>query len=330
MTGKRAYQILGIEPGTGKKEIKKRYRQLMQQVHPDVSASSQGIYEYSAQEINIAYEVLMEAQPTGQEDIGGGRNDRTEKGWNNAAWDAPVNANAFMEREIFQYVEDYEGTILGNFCVAKGKYLWRTDEDFPLFLLSLYQCGKKLLDDIDDELCRDIALQNRQRIQTELTYLLAQQFIDSTVLLQELAKEEADSVNGKPTFFMNAMLEASGSAFSVKAGDMLYPSRVRQHRLYLKNQEGKELGYLSFLDDRLYYVIIPLFEQKRVMVKIQAAERRISRKRRAGAEYQNLYLWIRLLDADVSRLPENLNLQIEKLLEEYRKKAYTFGYKLDN
>ena len=59
MTAQKAYQILGIPPGTGKDEIKKRYRKLMTQVHPDVCASSQETYEYSAQEINSAYAVLM-------------------------------------------------------------------------------------------------------------------------------------------------------------------------------------------------------------------------------------------------------------------------------
>lgn len=317
VTAQKAYQILGIGPGTGKTEIKKRYRQLMLQLHPDVGAASQEIYEYSVQEINIAYAVLMKGQPAGQKDISG-RDDRTEKRRRNAVWNAPVNANAFMEREVLLYVEDYDGTVLGNFCVAKGKYLWREEEDFPLFLLSLYQCGKVLLDEIDDVLCRDEVPQNRQRIQTELTYLLAQQFIDSTALLKTLAKEETVGADGKPAFFINAMLESLGGTASVKAGEPLYPSGVRRHRLYLKNQAGKEAGYLSFLDDRLYYAIIPLFEQKRASVKIQAAEKPASRKRRAGAEYQNLHLWIRLSDAEVSRLPENLNLQIEKLLEEYK------------
>jgi hypothetical protein len=30
---------------------------------------------------------------------------------------------------------------------------------------------------------------------------------------------------------------------------------------------GNELGYLSFVDDRLYYVVIPLFEQKKVQIE---------------------------------------------------------------
>lgn len=321
VTGQKAYQILGIEPGTGKSEIKKRYRQLMLQVHPDAGAWLQESYEYSAQEINIAYAVLMKEQSEGHKDIANNRGDHAAKNKKNIAWDAPVNANAFVEREVLHYVEDYDGTVLGSFCVAKGKYLWRTDEDFPLFLRSLYQCSKKLLDEIDDELHRGEAIRKREWFQSELTYLLAQQFIDSTVLLKELAKEEGAGVDGKPAFFITAMLESSGGTASVKAGELLYPFRVRQHRLYLQNQAGKELGYLSFWDDRLYYVIIPLFEQKRVLVKIQVAEKPVAKRRRAGKEYQNLHLWIRLLHTDVNRLPENLNLQIEKLLEEYKERA---------
>lgn len=78
-----------------------------------------------------------------------------------------------MEREVLQYVEDYDGTVLGNYCVAKGKYLWKTEEDFPLFLLSLYRCSKELLDGMDEKLQRDEVLPQRQQIQAELTYLLA-------------------------------------------------------------------------------------------------------------------------------------------------------------
>lgn len=71
------------------------------------------------------------------------------------------------------------------------------------------------------------------------------------------------------------------------------------------------------MDDRLYYLVIPLFEQKRVQVKVQAAEIMAEKSRKAAARYQKLDLWVKLLKKDISRLPENLNLQIERLLEEY-------------
>ena len=66
MTIKEAYQILGIPVGTDFYEIKKRYRQLMLQVHPDscepfVSREPSMSCAPSvscAQEITAAYSVL--------------------------------------------------------------------------------------------------------------------------------------------------------------------------------------------------------------------------------------------------------------------------------
>ena len=78
------------------------------------------------------------------------------------------------------------------------------------------------------------------------------------------------------------------------------------------------MGYLSFPDDRLYYVVIPLFEQRRVQVKIRAAEKKPSGSGRAKKAYQHLHLWIRIPEGEVCRPPESLNLQIENLLQRYR------------
>ncbi len=309
MTAQKAYQILGIPPGTGKDEIKKRYRKLMTQVHPDVHASSQETYKYSAQEINSAYAVLMK-----EKGVSGRRASKAKK---TAAWDAPVNVNAYAEREVLQYAEDYDGTVLGTFCVAKGKYLWKTDEDFPLFLRSMYQCSKELLDEIDEKLCREEVSSKRQKIQAELTYLLAQQFIDGSALLTELAEEKEVSPDGDRIFYFSSMLELANGTPAVNTGEPLYPSAVKNHRLYLRNQAGQELGYLSFSDDRLYYLVIPLFEQKRVQVKVLAAEIKTEKKRHT-VRYQKLDLWVKLLKKDISRLPESLNLQIETLLEKYK------------
>ena len=316
MTVRKAYQVLGLPFGVEKNEIKKKYRKLMMQVHPDVGLLSQKSYRYSAQEINSAYAVLMKEKASGIDNNSYDGKHHAAKDKKNAAWDAPVNENAFMEREVLQYVEDYDGTVLGTYSVAKGKYLWKTDEDFPLFLRSLYQCSKELLDGIDEKFCRDEAGTKRQQIQAELTYLLAQQFIDAMALLSELAEGKEIGPNGDRIFYLSSMLELTNRAFPVKAGEAVYPSRLRNHKLYLKNQDGQELGYLSFSDDRMYYLMIPLFEQKRVQVKMQAAEMKAEKRKRAADRYQKLHLWIKLLAVD-SRMPESLNLQIEKLLADY-------------
>ena len=317
MTVQKAYQILGIIPGSGKDEIKKRYRKLMTQVHPDVSASLQENYKYNAQEINSAYTVLMKEKGTDTANNSHTRKCRASREKKNVVWDAPVNVNAYAEREVLQYAEEYDGTVFGTYCVATGKYLWKTDEDFPLFLRSMYQCSKELLDGIDEKLHRDEVMPKRRQIQAELTYLLAQQFIDGSALREELAQEQEITPDGDKIYYLSSMLELANGASFVKEGEALYPSVIRNHKLYLKNQAGQELGYLSFPDDRLYYLVIPLFEQKRVQVKVQAAEIK-TEKRRKTIRYQKMRLWLKLPRKDVGRLPENLNLQIEKLLENYR------------
>ena len=326
VTVQEAYRILGVLPGTEKKEIKKKYRKLMMQLHPDVVASLQKNYGYSAQEINSAYAILMKEELSDFENNSSERKHHAPKRKKNAVWNAPVNMNAFVEREVLQYVEDNDGAVLGNYCVAKGKYLWKTEEDFPLFLLSLYQCSKELLDEIDEKLQREEMLPERQRIQAELTYLLAQQFIDGSAVLAELVKKEEITSEGDQVFHLPAMLELMAGSVPVKAGEMIYPSGIRNHKLYLKDRAGRKLGYLSFLDDRLYYIVIPLFEQKRVQVKIQAAETKAEKGRKAAFKYQKLNLWVKLLRINTSRMPENLNLQIEDLLKKYKEIRFCFGH----
>lgn len=353
MTIKEAYQILGIPVGTDFYEIKKRYRQLMLQVHPDscepfVSREPSMSCEPSmsrapsvscAQEITAAYSVLKRSisgsstsvLQKGRETA---RNDRKtgpeEKRYN---WNAPVNEHAYREREIYHYAEDSEGTILGSFCIARGKYLWTTEEDFSLFLLSIARCGNELLDELDHkpDSQRDAASfshgRQRSQILAELVYLLAQQFIDGTSLLRELSGRETRDKSGNPVFYLPAMLELAPLSPVPEAGGVLCPSRLQNHRLYLKNQSGLELGYLSFPDDRLYYVVIPLFEQRKAQVRIQLAETESGetgtgktqrRQKKDTGGYRRLHLWIKLPSDRGNGMPENLNLQIEQLLDRCR------------
>lgn len=73
MTEKEAYQVLGLTPGATLRELKKKYRELMIQVHPDsgihtsrqipslgASPYTQARCSYTAQEINCAYSILKE------------------------------------------------------------------------------------------------------------------------------------------------------------------------------------------------------------------------------------------------------------------------------
>ncbi len=317
MTAKEAYKILNLLPEAQWEEVKKQYRQLILQAHPDsIGQFNQNPGFYSAQEINLAYATLKEKKSRRE-----GASHTSARGTSRekspVTWDAPTNENAYVEREILHYAEDYEGNVLGTFCIARGKYLWKTEEDFPLFLLSMYKCGTRLLDEIDARLCRAYAPASRQHILAQLTYLLSQQFIDGTSLLGELAREctpdETAQQADSRFFYMAAMLETAYPTIALQADEPLYPVGVRDHKLYLKNRAGQELGYLSFPDDRLYYIVIPLFEQKRVQIKVRAS------KPKAPTASQKLHLWLKLPNKNPSQsfMPENLNLQIEGLLREY-------------
>ena len=316
MTPAEAGRILGISPKADMEQIKKQYRRLMHQFHPDVSGFSNTGYQYTAQEINLAYEVLKKGFADFQEDIFSGAEKKAAS--KNLHWDAPLNQHAWTEREILHYAEDYEGNVIGNFTIARGKYLWTAEEDFPLFLLSIYRCGQELLDEIDGSLQRKERSSLRGKIQPQLTYLLAQQFMDSTALLKKLAKKVSPGEEENGIYYLPAMLEVTGGFSKLKGDESLFPSRLKGHRLYLKNSAGQELGYLSFSDDRFYYIVIPLFEQRRVLVKIKAAQTPASSRKRNLSRYHSLHLWLKFAPKTEKQLLENLNLQIRQLLETYR------------
>ena len=226
MNYQQACQILGVSPGTDFRDIKKKYRKLMSALHPDVHISARSRYHYNVQEINIAYALLKEAslKDSGAACLSGGHQPGGTKKASGAAvdsvWDAPVNENAYRERNIYYYEEDREGQVIGDFCIARGKYFWQTEEEFPLFLRSILQCSKELLDEADTALGRLKSPSKRTLIQ----------------------------------------------AADPKASD--------------------------------------------------GSKHKISRRSRTG--YQSLHLWLRLKE-DASPLPpENLNLQISRLLEQYK------------
>lgn len=160
MTKAMAYKILGITSGTALTDIKKKYRQLMHRVHPDTEAFSTRAYDFTAQEINEAYDFLRKNMP--EESLGKADKNTTssrkqhgktayrQSYWDENAttgstakqmkWDAPLNENAYTARTVYHYAEDADGEIIGSFPAATGKYLWILEEDFPLFLKSMFEC----------------------------------------------------------------------------------------------------------------------------------------------------------------------------------------------
>lgn len=286
--------------------IKKKYRQRILSAHPDVQPEEET--EYSAQQLNYAYAYLKK---NGWYDGHVSKKSYQVKSCASKPqiWDAPVNLRAWREREIYSYAEDSEGAKIGYFKIAAGKYIWKTEEDFSLFQKSIFACASQILEEVERK--KQIYKSERLRMQTlaALVYLLAQQFLNSTALLKELGQEQKADAEGNRIFLIPAMLELTGNIQAAE-GEVISPKRLTKHRLYVKNSQGEELGYLSFRDDCMYYVVIPLMEQRRVKVHMKAAEGK-------KAACQKLNFYVKLLEKDTAGMPESVNLQIEQLLNDY-------------
>lgn len=321
----KACSILGIDENAGMDEIKKKYRILIREVHPDAEAfqNKNTVYPYSAQIINEAYAYLCEhvekihnkrANTVQKNKPASERNTefKNKKSQNN--WKAKENKDAYCERKIFHELLDEDGEKIGDICVAEGKFYWIADEDFTMFLKSMFTLSKELLENIDEEMGTTMEKSRRFMMQAELSYLLSAQFLDGEYSLMHLT----ESHKGKDhnTYHFSAMLETNGEKIT---GEILAPKRISGHKLYLQDEKGVEVGYLSFLDDRLYYVIIPLFEQRLVQVKIKLSNKAIRKRRGKGADYRDLDLWLRFMDKEANELRESINTQIEKILLSYKR-----------
>ena len=328
MTVQQAYKIFDVRSDITKMELKKRYRRLMHMVHPDAvlnrdKSNKENVYRYSAYEINEAYTVLF--NQTGQESLKSNYkydykySEYDEKYYGtdqeNEEYDftAPENEHAFSQRNVYHYAEDYNGNNIGRFKVARGRYMWMPDEDFRLFLRSIYECSEELLNRIDEETGRVHDSEYKIIYQAELAYLLAQQFTATSDTLGNILTSIDDAAN---VFYVGAMLEMLPESGFIKAGMKLFPAGIKKHRLYLMTRSGKEAGYISFKDDRLYYVLIPILEQKRAMVKIEVSSKQDRHNTMGEKKYKNIDLWVKI--GNDATFPENINMRIEDLLNRYR------------
>lgn len=306
MSVEQAYKILAVPRSADIKAIKKKYRKLMLKVHPDSLKSGKNTYQYSAQEINEAYSIIIknlsDNKMSGYFNNSSDDNYSSEytydgeyyQDYNSYAsdggnWDAPVNDNAYTSRNIYHYAEGARGNITGSFVIAKGKYIWTIEEDFTLFIKSISESSDKLLSGIDNRRKGSISDTRRAVIKAQLAYLLAQQYIDATYTLNELITPVKQ--NNAQIFYIDSMLEIQANA----------------------------PGYMSFRDDRLYYIIIPLLEQKRAQVKVQIATRQDKNNTRHNVKYKNLDFWIKISDNNSGTFPESINMQIEEILTKYSK-----------
>lgn len=292
MNFNQANQILGLNGTENLSEIKKRYRKLMHQYHPDTGNEDSNY----ASDINSAYEFLI------KHEIDEKKREKSRKEYSKKNWSAKENINAYIERPIFHIVEDAEGNKIGMIEVTRGKYYWTIEEEFSLFLKSIYVTAKEVLEETDIKNKTEHEDIIKQNYMAELVYLLAGQYIETTDSLNALLKKEAD------IYKISAMVELIPGGKINGKGEQLFPAFVTKHKLYLKNKTGETIGYLSFKDDRLYYVLIPMFEMKLVLLKMTVI---------SVGKYINLDLQIKVDKNKNITAIDNINLKIEALIKKY-------------
>lgn len=293
----KACEILGIKPDISVEDLKKRYHSLVMVTHPDSVAEHD--YPYEVHDINRAYEYML--AHLGEEQIHHKvREDRRIR------WNAPINPNAYAARPIYQYYEDKYGGRLGVMTVDHGPYMWIPDEEFSLFLKSLYHTAKEII--AQDDEAKHIDRSQDIDLMGDITYLISGQFFGTDMALSLMKWDKTTEA-----YYSKAMLELAAGIASPADGEILIPGRVRDHRLYLCDRENRELGYLTFKDDRLLFGIIPIFEKREVQLKVVVRDKsKFEGSARSGSV--DLDLWLRPYTVQTSDI-ESINLQIQRLLD---------------
>ena len=75
---------------------------------------------------------------------------------------------------VYQYFEDPEGTYIGLVTIDSGRFMWIPDEDFPLFLKSLYACAKQIVAEDDEK--KHIDRSEDAEMLADITYLIVHLF----------------------------------------------------------------------------------------------------------------------------------------------------------
>lgn len=315
MNYERACELLHIEKKDSLTDVKRKYRKIMLEIHPDTGCSADEEKQLDIAEVNEAYKFLVKkGEYERHREVLTGQKPETKS--DPGVWDAPINPNAYAAREVYQYAEDQNGNSIGMYVAGVGKYYWdHTTEDFDLFLRSILNLVSNLMEKQAEHAQISVVDSKYNQVKQELLYYLCSQFTDLESGLEAFSTKKEVDENGETIFYLPAMLEIpKGKHIGiVEAGEPLYPVKMVKHRLHLGRQDGKVVGYLSFPDDRVYYVLIPMFENREVKVKFEAAEAVGGKGKRAG--YIRLHLWIGRIK-NTFGLQENVNAKIESLLDE--------------
>ncbi|MBE5836008.1 MAG: hypothetical protein E7309_15435 [Butyrivibrio sp.] len=279
MTLKEAYKILGVSKENTDREIKAKYKKLLIMYHPDSASTRKRNPEEDEIIRNVieAYRKIRESE------------DEPSYEPYEFTWDAFENKRAFSERNIFFQFKIYDEDLPPS-KMARGRFVWDPDmEEFPLFAKSVLEACKEVMTDHD--------VTPAPGKVKDIFNLMMQEYVLPADAARKVGKLIREDDNLEVYSFSGFIKDESGTSreSGKNCGEPL-KIYLREDRAVVEEiVTGKVLGSISFDDDELYYVVLPLLEDPKVDAHATITKVDSSRRNK-----ERIHIAIEL------RLPKNL------------------------
>ncbi len=289
-----AYRILGAARNDDENTIKKKYKRLLFLHHPDSKRHrGENPDDTMAMRIIEAYKVIRQSSDS--------EYDQTKDDWD---FEAAVNEKAFSNRNVYVQYRIYDDEDLPLSKVAEGKYIWDPDlEDFPFFTKSVFEAAKDAIEESSKVVLQDILM--------EVFHLMMQEYVfpaDAARKLGELIQETTDSE--KYQFYGYIKEDRKNKSVVFHDGEPVEVFLSENKAVVHNPITGMFLGEISFDDDALYYVVLPLLEEPNVEVSAQ-----MKRLIKTGRNKNSIMISISLnIPKELKDVPVAYTEQIQKAL----------------
>ncbi|MBE5826702.1 MAG: hypothetical protein E7307_08700 [Butyrivibrio sp.] len=263
MNKKEAYKILGASKHDDNREIKAKYKKLLIMYHPDSDPNRKRNPEddEKIRQVIEAYKKIRESE--GEPSF-----DPYE-----FSWDAFENKSAFSERDIYVQFKMYDEDLPLS-KMARGRFVWDPDmEEFRLFSKSVLEACKEILTDY-----RVTPTPDKVK---DIFHLMMQEYVLPADAARKIGNKVKENEAGE-TFSFNGFIKettADKRRSEIRTGEPLNIF-LREDRAVVESiVTGKILGSVSFDEDELYYVILPLLDDSAVEARAVITKTETIRKR---------------------------------------------------
>lgn len=305
MTLKEAYKILGVSKENTDREIKAKYKKLLIMYHPD-SASTRKRNPEDDEIIRKVIEAYREIRES---------EDEPSYEPYEFTWDAFENKRAFSERNIFFQFKIYDEDLPPS-KMARGRFVWDPDmEEFPLFAKSVLEACKEMMTDHD--------VTPAPGKVKDIFNLMMQEYVLPADAARKVGKLIREDDNLEVYLFSGFIKDESGTSreSGINCGEPL-KIYLREDRAVVEEiVTGKVLGSISFDEDELYYVVLPLLEDPKVDAHATITKVDSSRRNK-----KRIHVAIELrLPKNLTDIPVSNGQLIKELLDKQNEKNFEIG-----